>query len=253
LFTLRAYICVVGADMPGREKIMNFKGNRATSYCPYCYIQGVHNRSVYCPLKPPLNPPARHEELEWETYDASNLPMRDDKISRQIATHVVQTGDDNAAKRHGIKGPSCLSQLPSIDIPRSFPPDAMHLWWENVIPDMVEHWRGKFFSDNAYNIAPEVWESIGKDMQASACTFPSSFGDPIRDFTEHCHHLKAAEWKIFTLLLASIYFKDNLSDEDYDEFINIVETLQFCNENELTFAEISVVDTRIRRFISYYE
>lgn len=28
LFTLRAHLCVVGADMPGREKLMNFKGIR---------------------------------------------------------------------------------------------------------------------------------------------------------------------------------------------------------------------------------
>lgn len=25
-FTLRAHVCIVGADMPGREKLMNFKG-----------------------------------------------------------------------------------------------------------------------------------------------------------------------------------------------------------------------------------
>ncbi|KAI5842122.1 hypothetical protein DFP73DRAFT_596111 [Morchella snyderi] len=147
---------------------------------------------------------------------------------------------------------------------------------------MVEHWRGKFFSDtataqihaaismhdgddenggrqrgrrtsvpakpstkkflktkDAYNIGPEIWESIGKDMLASATNFPSLFGNPFRNFAEHCHHLNSAEWKTFKMLLAPIYFKDHLPDEDYEEFINVVETVQLCCENQLTFTEIA--------------
>ncbi|KAH0604134.1 uncharacterized protein H6S33_007165 [Morchella sextelata] len=279
-FTLRAHICVIGADMPGREKLMNFKGNRTTCYCPYCYIQGIHNRGIYCPLKPPLN---SSQPQQWKTYEPSQLPMRNDDQTRKIAAHVVQTGDDNVAKKYGIKGLSCLYQLSSIDLPRSFPPDAMHLWWENIIPDLVEHWRGKFFSDIAtaqihaagqddqdsapakpsmkkfhktrdlYNIPPDIWEDIGRDMLASAPSFPALFGDPIRDFTEHCHHFKAAEWKTFAFLLAPIYLKDNLPEEDYSEFINIIDAVQLCYKNELTLAEINVVESRITRFIEYYE
>lgn len=82
-FTLKAHICVVGADMPGREKLMNFKGsvnlilldrsnsssrsygggltnfkgNRGTSYCPYCYINGVHNRGYLLSVETSNQPP----------------------------------------------------------------------------------------------------------------------------------------------------------------------------------------------------
>lgn len=318
-FTLRAHISVVGADMPGREKLMNFKGNRGTSYCPYCYVHGVHNRGIYCPLDPPDNPPDTIKEdivSEWRTYDPSNLPIRTDEQSRRIANHVLETGDDKAAKKYGIKGPSCLSDLTSIDIPRSFPPDAMHLWWENIIPDLVEHWRGKFFTEKAtvdiletsydadsepvdredinsrklskkrkiskkgtrkgkgkaakkgsvaqpvkrfvktddpYNIAPEEWHEIGKDSAASAATVPALFGDPVRDFAEHCHHLKAAEWKIFTFLLAPIYLKRRLPDKDYDEFLNLVDALHLSCDYEITENEIMVVEERLRRFVTYYE
>ncbi|KAI5810374.1 hypothetical protein BZA77DRAFT_254968, partial [Pyronema omphalodes] len=249
-----------------------FQGNRGTCYCPYCYIQGVFHRGVYCPLEPPTDPApptvrARYggEPRDLTTYDALDLPMRNDTQSRRIGLHVVQTGDENAAKKYGIKGPCCLSQLKSIDIPRSFPPDAMHLWWENIIPDLVKHWRGKFFSDLAtaninpeaaadeYNIPPSIWLDISRDMVASANTFPTLFGDPIRNFAEHCHHLKAAEWRTFALHLAPIYLKDNLPDEDYEHYLNLIDAIQLACDNEITVLEVQAVRRRIARFIRYYE
>lgn len=329
-FTLKAHVCIIAADMPGREKLMNFKGNRGTSYCPYCYIHGVHNRGIYCPLNPPLNPPpsTKREVIEsWKSYDAANLPMRTDEGSRKIADHVVETGDEKNAKKYGIKGPSCLAGLVAIDIPRSFPPDGMHLWWENVIPDLFRHWRGKFThgapvsedsehapvydadtesdpeerpasqhrrgtesaypeenigsqrrrsgrragvpsvankrgpaeakkfikTNDEYNIAPNEWLRIGKDMASSAATFPASFGEPIRDFAEHCQRLKAAEWKNITLLMAPIYMKGRLPDVDYIEFLNLIDAVRLSVDNMIAEGEIPVIEQRLRRFVHYYE
>lgn len=113
--------------MPGREKLMNFKGNlfklfpvcetvlyiltfkgnRATSYCPYCYIHGIHNRAIYCPLNPPTNPPQGVDTSTWMSYQTDNLPLRDDEFSRKVAKHIVDTADDKAAQRFGIRGPCC--------------------------------------------------------------------------------------------------------------------------------------------------
>ncbi|KAI5836970.1 hypothetical protein DFP73DRAFT_601541 [Morchella snyderi] len=55
---------------------------------------------------------------------------------------------------------------------------------------------------------------------------PASPNKLVENFAEQCHHLKAAEWKTFTMLLAPIYFKGHLPDEDYEEFITVVETVQ---------------------------
>lgn len=320
------------------------------SYCPYCYANRIYNRSIYCPLDAPTNVPASalkkatESDLEWITYDPSNLPMRTDEQSRRIADHIVKTGDDKTAKKYGVRGPCCLSQLLSIDIPRSFPPDAMHLWWENVIPDLVKHWRGKFFSDTAtahiieagksaaddheyegdsefqdsthprhggpserdkglkgtkgnsargvksawgngrqrgrpkgktrlgqeqspsgtvnkkfvktndpFNVAPEQWTAIAADMAESSVMVPATFGDPIRNFAENCHHLKAAEWKIFTLLLAPIYLKNRLSNEDYAEFLNLIDAIHLCCDYEISVGEINVIEFRLKPFVQYCE
>lgn len=108
-------------------------------------------------------------------------------------------------------------------------------------------------TDDPYNIVPEKWLGIGIDMADSSATFPAIFGDTIRDFTQHCHHLKAAEWKIFTLQLAPIYLEGLLPDKDYDEFLNLVDTLQLCCDYEITENEIIVVEERLKRFARYYE
>jgi hypothetical protein len=49
----------------------------------------------------------------------------------------------------GIKGLSELYKLKTILYPWSFPTDIMHLFFENVAPQMYAHWTGKFFKDNS--------------------------------------------------------------------------------------------------------
>ena len=86
---------------------------------------------------------------DWEEYDRNNLPICDDDTFRFDATHIEETGDKKAIEYTGISGLAILAQLPSIDFPRSFPPDSMHLFFENVIPVMVRHYRGVFFKKDA--------------------------------------------------------------------------------------------------------
>lgn len=69
----------------------------------------------------------------------SNLEFRED------AAHIEGTGHKEAGDLTGIAGLAILAKLPSIDFPRSFPPDSMHLFFENVIPALTRHYRGVFF------------------------------------------------------------------------------------------------------------
>lgn len=72
--------------------------------------------------------------------------MRSDVEHRKYAAHIEETNDKNAGKKTGINGLSVLANLKSIDFPKSFPPDSMHLFSENVVPDMCKHYRGVFFN-----------------------------------------------------------------------------------------------------------
>ena len=92
-----------------------------------------------------MDPPGSRDSSRWEEYNRENLPIRDDNTFRRDATHIEETQHGEAIEETGIAGLAILSQLPSIDFPRSFPPDGMHLFFENVIPALVRHYRGVFF------------------------------------------------------------------------------------------------------------
>ena len=47
--------------------------------------------------------------------------------------------------KYGVKARSIFLGLPGISFPWSFPPDAMHLFYENVVPRVVKHYRGVYF------------------------------------------------------------------------------------------------------------
>ncbi|KAL7270371.1 hypothetical protein RUND412_006929 [Rhizina undulata] len=56
--------------------------------------------------------------------------------------------------KYGIKGISILTRLEAIDFPRSFPPDCMHLFFENIVPDLFKIYRGNFF-ENVEETTPD--------------------------------------------------------------------------------------------------
>jgi hypothetical protein len=122
--------------MPGREKLKQMKGNRSYRYCNYCTIKGVYNGVVYCTFRPPEEPPdtdkVNKAKNSWKTYDRNALPIRNDHTFRVDAAHIMETINTAASDQTGIKRLLILYALQSIDFPRSFLPDAMHVYFENV-------------------------------------------------------------------------------------------------------------------------
>ena len=101
-----------------------------------------------------MDAPNTIDHANWKRYNREDLPIRTDGVFREDANHIQDTGDKKAADLTGITGLSILAELPSIDFPRSFPPDSMHLFFENVVPALVRHYRGVFLRKE--NISEEV-------------------------------------------------------------------------------------------------
>jgi hypothetical protein len=239
-------------------------------------------------------------------YDILALRLRQDDDTRQAAKNIVALGSDELEKQYGINNLALLASLPSIDLVKSFPPDSMHLFWENILPDLVKHWRGKFdtlgpmeatptgtkrssseedvssqparkkratahgpgtitddhrarrsekfqTTDDPCNVSSAEWDAIGHDMMKSCHTFPLHFGEAVRDFWEHCHHMKAAEWKNFSLILLPVYLQDRLPDEDYQAFIDSITAIRICLQPSIQASDIAVVRQRMKDFLEYYE
>ena len=124
---------------------------------------------MYCPFLPPTDPPGSSDCSRWEEYDSENLPICDNNTFRFDATHIEETGDKKAADLTRISGLAILGKLASIDFPRSFPPDGMHLFFENVIPALVRHHRGVFFKKDyiADAVARNASSSYNNQEQAA--------------------------------------------------------------------------------------
>ena len=59
---------------------------------------------------------------------------------------IVKYNNYDWAKIYEVREFSVLTQLSSIIFPWSFPPDLMHIWFENIFPCILfNHQRGQFF------------------------------------------------------------------------------------------------------------
>ena len=71
-------------------------------------------------------------------------------------------------------------ELTSIKFPRSFPIDIMHLFFENVTPNIFKLWSGRFFKDDQniskpFILSKSSWEEIGILMQNNRKNMPLDF------------------------------------------------------------------------------
>ena len=117
----------------------------------------------------------------------------------------------------GIKSKSILFELSSINFPRSFPIDIMHLFFENIAPQMFKLWSAHFFKDDnlnttPFNILKSSWDSIGLLMQTNKKNMPLEFGRPPRNIFKHNAGYKAEEWANWITLYSIPLIKNYLPE-----------------------------------------
>lgn len=197
---------------------------------------------------------------------------------RQVAFHCLKNQDWTYGKLRGIKDMSIFMELTSVDFPRSFALDAMHLFWENIASLMFDHWRGKFGNpaepateqnrskarkaakqpkfqetNDAYCIRKAEWNEIGADITASKKTLPASSGEASRNIVGHCHHYKAIEWQNWTLLLAPIMLKDLQPPAIYNAFMKLTSAFTLAMDIYITEEDIQGMRQAIKSFLVHYE
>ena len=109
-----------------------------------------------------------------------------------------------------------MFELSSIKFPRSFPIDIMHLFFENIAPQMFKLWTSRFFKDDNLNSTPfsipkSSWEEIGIQMQANKKNMPMEFGRPPRNIFKYYVGYKAEEWANWITLYSVPLIKPYLS------------------------------------------
>ncbi|KAI5804434.1 hypothetical protein EDC01DRAFT_627291 [Geopyxis carbonaria] len=253
-------------------------GNRATSYCEYCLIKGFWNSGTYCPHQPPNNIPVERISAELKKPDITRYlfinyndfpaTLREHRQYLDFGNHVVRYNDKEYATAVGIKGIPLLSNLPSIVLPWSFPFDIMHLFYENITVKLNKIYRGVFLPVSNNNnstqptkakdtgepwvLNPVQWEQLSEWINMSRSTWPTEFGCNIVPILDHCTHLTASEWKVWTYHLAPIYMQ-SLPFEDYSQLISLTLAMLIMEQAEITPEQLDDAEAKIYRFSSYYE
>lgn len=185
-------------------------------------------------------------------------------------------------KINGLSRFSIFSELYSIDFVRSFALDAMHLYWENIVPTMFDLWRGKFFSskrnderegnqnnnmarktkppakkfwdnEDIYNVKAADWQEIAEDMKESSKLIPSQFGSPLRNIANNFTNFKANEWQNWALFTAPVLLKGILDDRCYTHFMRLVSAFTTSMDTAFSAKDIITVKEDICAFLIHYE
>lgn len=216
-FVLRAFIIILFGDIPAISKLLAMKGHNAKTPCRTCLIQGVLCRlpktSVYYV---PLTAPGKVEPA-LPLLLRTHAMFLDDYADLEAA--MTQGDRAQVAQESGINSKSVFARLPSIDLSCTAPYDIMHLLFENLIPNLIKHWKGKFkWLDEGtgdYKMSDVHWRDIGKLTEAATRTIPAAFVGTLPNIDEDQSLYKAEAYSFWSQYIAPIVLKNRLPDRYY--------------------------------------
>ena len=165
---------------------------------------------------------------------------------------------EQLAKQYGIKGISILSSISSLSFPSSFPFDFMHLIWENLIPNLILFWTGKFkdldHQDKGYVIAPHIWNAVREATAACGATIPAAFRASVPNIVTKQSQMSAEMYSNWTLYIAPIMlcgrFKEN---KYYAHFMLLVKVIKLCLAFELDETTLNEINEGFKSWVQEYE
>jgi hypothetical protein len=262
LFALHAYVITGFGDIPAVSMLMHMKGHNGLCPCRMCSIRAIRipdsrNKTLYVPLSR-RNHPAPTDVVE---YRPESLPLRShDQFMAQakaVESAPTEVQREELAKTYGIKGIPLLSGLGSLRFPQSFPYDFMHLIWENLIPNLVLFWSGRYKGmdeGEPYVLSPHIWQAVGTTSAAATRTIPSSFGSSIPNPATDCSSFTSSTWSVWSLFIAPIVLQGRFpEDRYYKHFCSLVELLNLCLQFEISEEDFNKIELGIREWVVNYE
>ncbi|EUC56942.1 transposase family Tnp2 protein [Rhizoctonia solani AG-3 Rhs1AP] len=255
---LRAFLIILFGDIPAISKLLMMKGHNAILPCRLCYIQGVLCRLAkssvyYVPLTRPGDPPIivppeqlvmRTHELFLAHYDA-------------LEALQTQTARKRLGQAFGINSRPVFSRLKSIDLAICAPYDAMHLLFENLVPNMIRHWTGGFKGldqgTGDYEIPGNEWAEVGRLTARAGKTIPSAFVGTLPNIAEDEILYKAEGYSFFFQYIAPVVLEGRLPDKYYEHFLLMREIFILALQFELTFDDLDQLQQMINTWIAQYE
>jgi hypothetical protein len=162
------------------------------------------------------------------------------------------------ALKYSIKGVSIFSFLSSMSFPTSFPFGSMHLFFENVIPNMVDLWMHRFdttlLEDDDFIITPGAWKAIAQAGVESGRTIPSAFGARVPDILNERWKLTAETWLFWALFLAPTLLRGCFQKPKYyNHFMDLVRLIKQCLVFTITLQDLNEMDLGFIKWVKDYE
>ncbi|EKM52732.1 uncharacterized protein PHACADRAFT_101119 [Phanerochaete carnosa HHB-10118-sp] len=134
----------------------------------------------------------------------------------------------------------------------------MHLFWENMLPNLVLLWTGAFKSldegAGSYELDKNVWKAIGAATAKSGSTIPSAYGPWLPNIESERHLYTADMWSFWALFLGPSLLQQKFSDiKYYNHFVALVELLTICLQFELTQDDMMKVQLGFADWVAKYE
>ena len=265
IFCLRAFLILAFGDIPAIALLMRMKGHNGILPCRMCNIIGLRvpdsqATTHYIPLNRSRHPSVRADPTAANVYNPHNLPMRthDELRSEAEEVQLCASGQQDLAKRYGIKGMSVFFHIPSILFPKSFPYDFMHLIWENLIPNLVLLWTNGYKEldqgTETYEISKHVWQAIGEATTASGSSIPSAYGVRVPNIAKDRSYYSAEMWSFWTLYLGPVLLWRRFQQQKYfAHFARLVRLLNICLQFEITDKEINNLRQGFAQWVMDYE
>ncbi|KAH7337925.1 hypothetical protein B0J17DRAFT_572184 [Rhizoctonia solani] len=257
MFVFRAFLIILFGDIPAVSKLLMMKGHNGAKPCRACLIPGVlcqlEGNAVYYV---PMAHPGQEQVLTYE-----NLPFRThqqvlDQLA-QIEAAPTQTRRKELAREYGLNSRSTFAYLRSIDLATCAPYDAMHLLFENLIPNMILHWTGKFKNldqgSGFYQLTKEEWELVGSLTAVVARTIPSFFVGTLPNIAQDGHLYKAEAYSFWFQYLAPILLEKRLREPYYSHLILMRDIMALCLQFEITHRDIDRLQEMVNQWVADYE
>ena len=265
IFPLRAY-CILGhGDIIAIEQMLSIKGHNGYSPCRSCEITGVrnvtgHETVYYVPLTQPHDTVT--PGMEPHVWDPRHLPLRSHASFANtvdlIASARTKTTAAKIAKCTGIKALPALRRVSSLHYGRSFPWEWAHIICENLIPNLVSLWMGRFKKldegTESYVIAPHIWELIGQETEDAVKHIPSAFVRVLGNLAKDRSTFTAEAWCFWFMYLAPILLEGRFrKTKYYKHLLDLVQIMKICLQFSITHAEIDDLENRIIKWVAQYE
>ncbi|KAG9077980.1 hypothetical protein FS749_010093 [Ceratobasidium sp. UAMH 11750] len=133
----------------------------------------------------------------------------------------------------------------------------MHLIFENLVPNKVLLWKGKFkwleHDDEGYWISDDDWKAIGRLTLEATRTVPSQFVGTLPNIDQDPGLFKAEAHSFWFMYLAPILLNGRLDREYYEHFLAMREIVLVCLELEPTRAQVDALEISINEWVQEYE